>query len=73
MSEIENCKNVQYSSNNYSCDVISSELSNLKRSVITCLYNLLYHKLESRTYMKTVDSHLIYPKYCKYNILFNYK
>lgn len=65
MSEIENCKNVQKNCPNSFCETLNNELTTLKCSITTCLYNLLYNKLESRTKVNTQDSRLIYPNHCK--------
>lgn len=66
MAEIEHCKAVQNNSSNNECDVLNNELLTLKCSITTCLYNLLYQKLESRTKINTEDSRLIFPNHCEY-------
>lgn len=70
MSEIENCKGIK----NYNCsNNFCEELATLKCSITSCLYNMLYNVLDSRTKINTKDSRLIYPNHCKYimNSLFN--
>lgn len=73
MSEIEYCKSVQNNQSEGFCVIINNELTTLKSAVLDCLYNILYHKLESRTKINTDDSRLIYPDLCKYNIILNLK
>jgi len=67
MSEIEYCKGVQINNNsNNFCETLNNELTVLKCSVTACLYNILYHKLESRTKIMSEDSRLIYLSQCKF-------
>ncbi|XP_050438669.1 uncharacterized protein LOC126844478 [Adelges cooleyi] len=68
MSEIEYCKNVQTKYPSKYCDILNNELSSLKNSVNTCLQNILYYKLESRTKVNADDVRLNYPHhYCLEN------
>ncbi|VVC24147.1 Uncharacterised domain KLRAQ/TTKRSYEDQ, C-terminal [Cinara cedri] len=71
MSEIEYCKDVQNNCSGGFCEIIDNEFTTLKSSVLDCLYNILYHKLESRTKINTDDSRLIYPDF--YFLDTNYK
>lgn len=65
MSEIEYCKGVQNNSSDGLCKIINNEFTTLKLSILDCLCNILYHKLESRTKINTDDSRLMYPDLCK--------
>lgn len=66
MTEIEHCEVVKNSIPNNLCELFNNELTTLKCSVNSCLYYMLYHKLESRTKINTEDSRLIFPIHCKY-------
>lgn len=65
MSEIEYCKCVMYNCANSYCEIINDEVSTLKLSIIDCMYNILYYKLESSTKINTGGSRLIYSDLCK--------
>lgn len=66
MTEIEHCKVVKNSIPINPCEILNNELTTLKCSVSSCLYNMLYQKLESRTKINTEDSRLIFPTHCQY-------
>lgn len=66
MSEIEHCKSFQNNCVTDSCTTLNNELTALKCSVSTCLYNILYQKLETRSKMNLEDTTLILPRNRKY-------
>ncbi|XP_050531532.1 uncharacterized protein LOC126900106 isoform X2 [Daktulosphaira vitifoliae] len=65
MSEITNCKNIHSKNPSKNNSIFDYEFLLLKNSVNVCLYNLLYHCLESRTKVNANDAKLNYPyHYC---------
>lgn len=66
MSEIEYCKNFQNNCSSDSCTIFNNDLTTLKCSVSTCLYNILYYKLEARSKINLEDTCLILPENRKY-------